>query len=133
MKFDKLIGIKIVIILIVLISFQSISKDCLEEFKSIIRHESDEITKYDQIYGELKNYLPECEMVGYLSDKTSNAKFLFLAQYALAPIFVVNNLNQQFLIADIRNPDEIEKFTNAHHLTIIHRASQNIFLLKKSL
>lgn len=133
MKFDKLIGIKFVIILIVLIALQSIVKDCLEEFNSINRHENDEITKCDQIYRRLGNYLPKNEVIGYLTDETFDVKSFYLAQYALSPVFVVNNFNPQYFIADIRNPSDIEKFTKAHHLTIVHRASENIFLLKKSL
>jgi hypothetical protein len=117
----------------VLIALQSIIKDCLEELNSINRNESDEISKYDRIYRRLKNYLPKSEIIGYLTDETFDVKSFYLAQYALSPVFVVNNLNSQYFIADIRNPSDIEKFTKAHHLTVIHRAGENIFLLKKSL
>ena len=132
MALDKLSKLKVTIVIIVLISLQSIAKNVLEELNDL-KNYKDEVVEYERAYSKLKKFLSPNELVGYVTDGQFDDKSFFLAQYALAPVFVANSSKPQLLIAEIHNPSELNKITRKYNSIILHKAGENIFLLQKSL
>lgn len=133
MKLDDFCVLKIAVILVVFISFHAVFKECIEEYNHYKRHTTDDVAQYENAYRRIKPFLPPQENIGFITDGSFDEKTLYLAQYALSPVQVINNSDPQFLVAYIYTPSEVTKFAKKQNLHIVHRADENIFLLKKSL
>ena len=68
----------------------------------------DYVSPADERFAQLKNDLPARGVVGYTSDETDvneRTKKYYLAQYALAPLIVVNNSSQPLVIGDFNKEE----------------------------
>ena len=68
----------------------------------------DYVSPADERFAQLKADLPARGVIGYVSDETEvneRTKKYYLAQYALAPLIVVNDTNQPLVVGDF-NGDE---------------------------
>ena len=68
----------------------------------------DYVSPADERFAQLKTDLPARGVVGYISDETDvneRTKKYYMAQYALAPLIVVNNTSQPLVIGDFNKEE----------------------------
>ena len=68
----------------------------------------DYVSPADEKFAQLKTDLPARGVVGYISDETDvneRTKKYYLAQYALAPLIVVDNTSQPLVIGDFNKEE----------------------------
>lgn len=66
----------------------------------------DEATSYEAKFAELKHFLPENGVVGYITDQQPDAgrQEYYLAAYALAPAVVLRGTNYPFVVGNFHRP-----------------------------
>ena len=90
----------------------------------------------------LRDFLPEHGIVGYLVnregpltlhtiDKTE-IRYYHLAQYALTPVVIEDNLDHEFIVGHLTNPDELHDIITRFHLSIIKDCKNGFILFKQS-
>jgi hypothetical protein len=90
----------------------------------------DYVSPADERFASLKTDLPAHGVVGYTSDETDvneRTKKYYLAQYALAPLIVVNNTDQTLVIGDF-NKEEAAVIGN---LVLLKRFENGVVLFRQ--
>ncbi len=95
-----------------------------------------DVIQYESRFSELRQDLPNGEVLGYLTDAdptlTSTLAEYTLAQYALAPAVVANSLGQQNLvIANVHTPQP-PVFYQSRGLEIIRDYGNGVMLLRRA-
>lgn len=68
----------------------------------------DEVSLNEKRFAELRAALPQRGVVGYISDEpdpNEKIKKYYLAQYALAPLIVVNETDRPLVVGNFNSPD----------------------------
>ena len=74
-----------------------------------------EITIYERRFDELKKWLPEHGVVGYVSDETDAIKeteSYYLTQYALAPLVVVRGADRPLVVGNFGHGGQVAPVAN---------------------
>ena len=90
----------------------------------------DYVSPADERFAQLKNDLPARGVVGYISDETDvneRTKKYYLAQYALAPLIVVNNTDQTLVIGDFNK----EESAVSGNLVLLKRFGNGVVLFRQ--
>jgi hypothetical protein len=90
----------------------------------------DYVSPADERFAQLKNDLPARGVVGYISDETDvneRTKKYYLAQYALAPLIVVNNTDQTLVIGDFNK----EESAVTGNLVLLKRFENGVVLFRQ--
>jgi len=90
----------------------------------------DDVSPADERFAQLKTDLPARGVVGYISDETDvneRTKKYYLAQYALAPLIVVNNTNQPLVIGDFNK----EESAGSENLVLLKRFENGVVLFRQ--
>ncbi|MBI5062849.1 MAG: hypothetical protein HZB87_05130 [Desulfatitalea sp.] len=130
MKIDPTIKTRIVIALIFIVALHSLLKNIFRNADQVTAE--NEIARYEEAYSKLKRFLPPHGTAGYLTDGEFDPKSFSLAQYALSPVFIIRSNSPQLLVAEIKKPDKIKRFLRNNQLTVVHQASDRIFLFEKN-
>ena len=119
MKFDTSKKITILIWLAVLVAILANAQNCLKELLRI--NVKDEVTQYDQRFKKIRLSLQPCNKVGYMQDGNFDVKSFYLAQYALAPIFLIPGTEAALIVADLDNTDDYQQFCQKQKSITIQR------------
>ncbi|MBN1518281.1 hypothetical protein JXA32_17095 [Candidatus Sumerlaeota bacterium] len=132
MQLSKLAQIQIGIGVIALIALQANITLCIRELKQARSDQKNEVAEYESNYAALKESLPGHGTVGYFTDQKDDLKSFFLAQYALSPVFVVDSIEPELIVADLHDPESLTQLHAKHGLVVLRKTSDQIFLLRKT-
>ena len=98
---------------IIILSFLHNFKALHKGVQRYNRKELDPITKYEMRFGDLKAYLQNHAVVGYISDHDDKSdrygQAYSMTQYVLAPVILVRGIKRKFIIGNFQGaqPDII--------------------------
>ena len=90
-----------------------------------------QIANQEKRFEPLKNELPRGEMVGYVSDVTSESAIILSAQYALAPLMLVVSPPHGWVIGNFSKPLNYAEFGSARGLTLVKEFPNGVVLYRK--
>jgi hypothetical protein len=92
---------------IIILSFHHNFKALHKGWQRYNRNELDQIAKYEKRFSDLKAYLQNSTVVGYVSDfddKSNDDGLAYgMAQYVLAPVILVRGINRNFIIGNFQS------------------------------
>ena len=95
------------VLLVAFVSFLSIGKFFQQISDFFVKRPSiDGVTQFTARYQPVRSLLPDKGVIGYMTDPAAAADEVnataefYLAQYALAPIVVVNSSNQRYVVTN---------------------------------
>ena len=101
--------------------------------------------KYDERFQQLKKSLPALSTVGYISDwgllgdpaprmddpaAKQDLQFYFLTRYALAPLRVVHNINQEYVVGNLKDPRSLDDIAKRTNLDVVHDFGDGVVLFR---
>jgi len=100
--------------------------------------ETDEITRYEAHFQELKKVLPPHGVVGYIADPNPESvihdtpyfKRYVLTQYSLSPVIVVDNIEPELIIGNF-HPATNSKRVSIPGLTLIKDFGDGVMLFRR--
>jgi hypothetical protein len=122
---------KVVVTVFVIIALQANLKQCRKEIRFF--HElkgKDEISNYEKRFLSLKNVLPPCGVVGYITDETLTAKGFSLTQYALLPVIVERTTDRHLVVGNFHNPTINAAFYSNRHLELLSDFGNGVMLFR---
>ena len=91
---------------IIILSFHHNFKALHKGLQRYNRQELDPITKYEKRFSEIKAYLPNHAVVGYISDYDEKSdkygQAYNMTQYVLAPVILVRGIKRKFIIGNFQ-------------------------------
>ena len=131
MKMVSSARIKLVIAVFVVIALQANIKQC---WKGVTlynqRRGMDKISVYLKRFHALKQELPPCGVVGYLSDNPLTSKEFTLAQYAVMPVIVDQTTEHPLVIGNFRSPAIGSTLVSEHGLELLEDFGNGVMLFK---
>jgi len=119
----------IIITVFVIVAFQANLKQCSKQMKLYYKSQgADEITNFEKRLAELKNVLPPCGFVGYVSDEKLTAKGFSLTQYALFPIIVERTKAHNLIVGNFQDPSIDSEFFEDRNLKLLDDFGNGILL-----
>lgn len=113
---------------------------------SLQRRENDDPSRAIERYSALKAQLPEARVVGYVSDRGTPGidsvqskaawKFYVLAQYALAPVLVLEDGKDQgrrieYVVGDFKDPSAVAAAAHGGALVLIRDFGNGVALFHR--
>ena len=77
----------------------------------------------------LKRELPAVRVVGYISDEP---KFFLYTQFVLAPVLLVEDPQQEWVVGNFAKPHDFVEFGRMHKLTLVKDYSSGVVLFRKA-
>ena len=125
---------KIMIVLIILSTLAVLIFHNIKEIRSLLESKhSDKYSRYVKQFDEIRTMLPSHGFVSYHTDGKFSAKWFYLTQYALAPVFVIRNAESKFVIGVFRNHKNRMKYCRRNNLVYVQTIGGNIVLLRREL
>ena len=94
-----------------------------------------DISSYESRFSELRKDIPRDGVIGYLTDAdpnlTSTSAEYYLAQYALSPAVVANNIDQKLVMANVHAPQP-PAFYQSRGLDLVRDYRDGVMLLQKT-
>jgi hypothetical protein len=91
--------------------------------------------QYEGRFSDISNDLPKDSVIGYLTDADPNlastSAEYYLAEYALAPVVVANNVDQKLVMANVHTPQPPE-FYRSRGLELVRDYGNGVLLLRKA-
>lgn len=99
----------------------------------------DPITLFEKRFDEIKAFLPPRGRVGYLSDALGETPspsdpslaYLYLTQYALSPLVVVNHSQERLVVGDFRDRESGMKIARQRGLKQVRDFGRGLLLFQK--
>jgi len=108
-KIDSLTRIKLAILLLLAINALFTNLSYVRLTRSLAKPGAqDEVSLNEKRFAELRAALPQRGVIGYISDEpdpNEKIKKYYLAQYALAPLIVVNEIDRPLVIGNFSSPE----------------------------
>lgn len=128
--------IRIILVLSILIAFQSSIRDIIAESKLYFStKESNRFIMHDNKFKELTRILPDFSTVGYFTDQDDSElnklEAFGLTQYALAPVILVNNTEPQLIVAHFYKPININRFCEENNYRLLNDFDNGVMLLSQ--
>ena len=99
------------------------------------RKEPDQITIYENRFIELKDFLQNHLVVGYISDYDDNSneggKAYSMTQYVLAPIILVRGIKRRFIIGNFQSAKPNAKAYEKENLSLIMDFGSGVTLFER--
>ena len=131
MKMVSSARIKAVIAVFVVIALQANIKHCWKGATLYNKQRGkDKISIYLNRFLALKQELPPCGVVGYLSDNPLTSKEFSLAQYALMPVIVDQTTGHPLVIGNFRSPTIDSTLVSEHGLELLKDFGNGVMLFK---
>jgi hypothetical protein len=122
---------KVVITVFVIVALQANVTQCHKEIVSFRKFQGkDEITNYERRFRALKNVLPPCGVVGYITDKTLTAKGFNLTQYALLPVVVERTTDRNLVVGNFHYPTINSAFYTKRNLELLNDFGNGVMLFR---
>lgn len=90
---------------------------------------------FEARYSGIAKDLPKNSVIGYLTDAEPNATTTgaeyFLSEYALAPVVIVNNTDQNLVMANLHMPQPPD-FYRSRGLDLVRDYGTGVMLLRKA-
>ena len=136
MKLSYSNRIKIIVVLSILVAFQSSIKDLIAESGRYFRTEKcNRFITYDNKFKELTRILPHFITVGYFTDQDDSElnklEAFGLTQYALAPVILVNNTEPQLIVGHFYRPIIKKMFCEENNYRLLNDFDNGVILLSK--
>ena len=97
--------------------------------------QSFDVVAYINRFAQLRKDLPKDTVIGYLTDAEPNLTSTYaefgLAQYALIPVMVANNVNQKLVMANVHTPQP-PSFYQGRGFELVRDYGNGVMLLKKA-
>lgn len=105
------------------------------EFRKLLQGRADEISVYGKQLKGIKAHLPDTGVIGYYSKhsgKKDQVKYFYLTQYELAPILVLKNTREEYLLLSYDSGFDLNRFCSENSRRVIHDSGDGIVILKKN-
>lgn len=120
---------------IIIFSFQNNFKALQKGIQRYNRKEPDQITLYEKRFIELKEFLQNHLVVGYVSDYDDNSNENGLAysmtQYVLAPIILVRGIKRNFIVGNFHGAKPNIKAYENEKLSIYRDFGNGVILFER--
>jgi hypothetical protein len=120
---------------IIILSFHYNFKALQKGIQRYNRNEIDQITIYERRFIELKEYLQNHLVVGYISDyddnSTEDGLSYTMTQYVLAPIILVRGIKRNFIIGNFHSTKPNIKAYEKENLALIRDFGDGVILLER--
>jgi hypothetical protein len=120
---------------IIILSFHYNFKALQKGIQRYNRNEIDQITIYERRFIELKEYLQNHLVVGYISDyddnSTEDGLSYTMTQYVLAPIILVRGIKRNFIIGSFHSTKPNIKAYEKENLALIRDFGDGVILLER--
>jgi len=120
---------------IIILSFHHNFKSLHKGMQRYNRKELDQITKYEKRFSELKAFLPNHLIVGYVSDYDDQSDedgiAYSMTQYVLAPIILVRGIKPNFIISNFQRAKPDIKAYEKEKLTLITDFGNGVILFER--
>ena len=120
---------------IIILSFSSNFKAVHKGIQRYNRQELDQITIYESRFIELKAFLQNHLVVGYISDydDKSNADGIAysMTQYVLAPIILVRGIKRHFIVGNFQSASPNAKVYAKENLSLIMDFGRGVILFER--
>jgi len=120
---------------IIILSFHYNFKVLQKGIQRYNRNEIDQITIYERRFIELKEYLQNHLVVGYISDyddnSTEDGLSYTMTQYVLAPIILVRGIKRNFIIGNFHSTKPNIKAYEKENLAFIRDFGDGVILLER--
>ena len=136
-KIMKSRPIKTVILLaaIILLSFHHNFKALHKGIQRFNRQELDPITKYEKRFSDLKAYVPNHSVVGYISDYDEKSEkygqAFNMTQYVLAPVILVRGIKHKFIIGNFQGAQPNIKAYESQNIALVRDFGNGAVLFKR--
>lgn len=90
---------------------------------------ANKITIYEEKLSKLKDTLPPSAIVGYITNKHDEE--FYLTQYALAPRYIVKNMDLPLVIGNFQTPPEKNELRQYLPLILAEDFENGLILFKK--
>jgi hypothetical protein len=123
--------IKVVITVFVVVALQANVKQCWKGMDLYKRMQGeDKITSYISRFRVLKQVLPTCGVVGYITDDRLTAKGFSLTQYALLPIVVEETTEHRLVVGNFRSPSIDSALYSEQKLELLNDFGNGVMLFR---
>ena len=120
---------------IIILSFHYNFKALQKGMQRYNRKELDQITIYEKRFIEVKDFLQNHLVVGYISDYDDNSKENGLAysmtQYVLAPVILVRGIKRNFIIGNFQSAKPNVKTYEKENLSVIMDFGRGVILFER--
>jgi len=120
---------------IIILSFHYNFKALHKGIQRYNRKELDQITIYENRFIEVKDFLQNHLVVGYISDYDDNSKENGIAysmtQYVLAPIILVRGIKRNFIIGNFQSAKSNVKAYEKENLSVIMDFGRGVILFER--
>ena len=134
-KLVSLIRHQTAVFLLLGVSFISAISLLLDVYKSY-SNGPDQIAAFQARFAPLRKALPAHGVVGYATDaapdQATRSTEYYLTQYALSPVVVVDDSNQQLVVANFHTASPNPQLLRARHLAPIQDFGNGVFLLRSA-
>ena len=120
---------------IIILSFHHNFKALHKGLQRYNRQELDPITKYEKRFSEIKAYLPNHAVVGYISDydkkSAKDGQAYNMTQYVLAPTIVVRGLKRKFIVGNFQGSQPDVKAYEKENISLIRDFGNGVVLFER--
>ena len=120
---------------IIILSFQGNFKALQKGIERYHRKELDQITVYEKRFIELKEFLQNHLVAGYVSDYDDNSNedgiAYTMAQYVLAPIILVRGMKRNLIIGNFNSAKPDIKAYQKENLSLIRDFGNGVILFER--
>jgi hypothetical protein len=132
---SRQLKIMLLLAMIITLSFHHNFKALYKGIQRYNRQELDQITTYEMRFSDLKEYLPNHAVVGYISDYDEKSgkygQAYSMTQYVIAPVILVRGIKRKFIIGNFLGAQPNIKKYERKNIALVRDFGNGAVLFKK--